>query len=206
MTSPEGNIVVVWDYDEPFMPWYDLAHKASIEAGIALPEHEPTSWAPHETYGCSLEEWVYVLDQEVLKGEGGMYAHPLDPNVLKQTMRLDAVGVEQHIATARGSFGTLTDHVKRLTLEQVAREDLPIKSVNFVGHDKAGFLNAIGADYFLDDSPKNYLDAVEHTHADVYLLDERWNQDLIVPETHRLHSIDEFVDIVLCDVRLLTNA
>lgn len=198
----EHPVVVVWDYDEPIHPWYDLAHKASLAAGIALPEHEPTSWAPHETYGCTLEEWVAVLDQEVLKGEGGMYLHPLDPDVLVQMNRLHEAGVEQHVATARGSFGTLTDKVKALTLKQIAREGLPIQSVHFVGHDKAGILNELEADYFIDDSPKNYEDAVDGTHSDVYLWDAPWNQHMIVPETHRVYQRSAFVDIVLADVRL----
>ena len=50
------TVRVGWDYDDVLFPWYDLAHAANIAAGTALPEHEPTSWAPHEDYGITLEE------------------------------------------------------------------------------------------------------------------------------------------------------
>lgn len=192
------TIKVGWDYDEPIFKWYDLAHKASLEAGIALPEHEPTSWAPHETYGCTLDEWVKVLDDEVLKGDGGMYAAPLDEITKWQLHRLADVGIENHIVSARGSFGELGDRVKELTLRQIEREGLPVASVNFA-KDKVPIVNKLGLDYFVDDAPHNYEALVRGTNARVFLLDERWNQDLVVPAGMRLYSVEEYVDLILAD-------
>lgn len=189
-------IRIGWDYDEPIHPWYDLAHQASLDAGIALPEHEPTSWAPNETYGCSLEEWVAVLDNEVLKEEGGMYRAPLDQGVKWQLHRLAMLGFENHIVTARGSFGVHGDRVRAITSEQIEREGLPVTSVTF-NKNKSEVVNSLGLDYFIDDAPHNYEDLVANTSAEIYLLDERWNQDLVVPEGRRLFSIEEYVDIIL---------
>jgi hypothetical protein len=181
-------IKVGWDYDEPICPWYDLAHQASLDAGIALPEHEPTSWTPHETYGCTLEEWVEVLDNEVLKSEGGMYRHPLDQDVKWQLHRVALAGFENHIVTARGSFGENGERVKELTRQQIEREGLPVTTVTF-NKNKAEVVNSLGLDYFIDDAPHNYEDLVANTDAEIYLLDERWNQDLVVPEDRRVRAI-----------------
>jgi hypothetical protein len=190
-------IKVGWDYDEPICKWYDLAHKASLEAGIALPHHEPTSWAPHETYGVTLEEWVRVLDDEVLKGDGGMYGAPLDDHTKWQLHRVADMGFENHIITARGSFGQLGDLVKELTLRQIEREGLPVTSVTF-NRDKVGVVNELGLDYMIDDAPHNYEPIVAGCpNTETYLLDERWNRDLVVPEGRRLFSVEEYVDIIL---------
>jgi hypothetical protein len=190
-------IKIGWDYDEPIHPWYDLAHQASLAAGIALPEHEPTSWAPHETYGVTLEEWVEVLDNEVFKGDGGMYMHPLEDRIKWQLHRLDAVGFENHIVTARGSLGKVGEQVKELTRRHIEREGLPVASVNFA-HDKVQVINDLGLHYFIDDAPHNYEPIVAGCpNTEVYLLDERWNRDFEVPEGRRLFSIEEYVDIIL---------
>lgn len=191
-------IKVGWDYDEPICKWYDLAHKASLEAGIALPEHEPTSWDPAiDTYGVPREVWVRVLDDEVLKGQGGMYAAPLSEFTKWQLHRLHTAGFENHIVTARGSFGELGDLVKELTLQQIEREGLPVASVTF-NKQKSTVVNELGLHYFIDDAPHNYEDLVANCpNTEIYLLDERWNQDLVVPEDRRLTSVEEYVDIIL---------
>lgn len=190
-------IKVGWDYDDVLFPWYDLAHAANIAAGTAKPEHEPTSWAPHETYGITLEEWVRVLDDEVLKGLDGMYGTPLDEYRKWQLHRLAQDGHENHIVTARGSFGDLGAHVIELTKTSIDREGLPIQSLNF-GRDKVDIVNRLGLDYFLDDAPHNYEALVEGCpNTEVYLLDARWNQDLVVPEDRRLFDIEEYVDLIL---------
>jgi hypothetical protein len=192
-----GTIKVGWDYDEPIFKWYDYAHRASIEAGIALPEHEPTGWAPHETYGCTLEEWVEVLDKEVLKREGGMYAAPLDEFTKWQLHRLHTAGFENHIVTARGSLGDLGHLVKDLTLRQIEREGLPVASVTF-NKDKPAAINELGLQYFIDDAPHNITPIFEQCpNTEAYLLDERWNRDTVVPEGRRLYSVEEYVDIIL---------
>lgn len=191
------TVKVGWDYDEPVFPWYRLAHAASLEAGIALPEHEPTSWAPHEHYGCTLEQWVEVLDNEVLKGQGGMYAFPIDETTKWQFHRLANAGMENHVVTARGSLGSLGEIIKDLTRAQIDREGLPVTSLTF-NKKKAEVVNSLGLDYFIDDAPHNYEDLVENCpNTEVYLLDATWNTDLVVPEGRRLFSAEEYVDVIL---------
>lgn len=189
-------IKVGWDYDEPVFKWYDLAHQACIEAGIALPEHEPTSWAPHETYGVTLEEWVEVLDNEVLKGEGGMYSAPIDEYTKWQLHRVHAAGHKNYIVTARGSLGDHGDRVKELTLHQIEREGLPVEDVIF-SPEKGTVVRDLGLDYFIDDRPLHWQEVNAIETCEVYLLDERWNRDFRVPEGRRLNSVEEYVDIIL---------
>lgn len=192
-----GTIKIGWDWDDVVFPWYRLAHKASVAAGIALPDHEPTSWAPFEQYGCTADEWYRVLDDEVLKGAEGMYLHPLEEDIKWQFHRLDQAGFENHVVTARGSFGTLGHHVKELTQMQIDREGVPVKSLHF-GHDKPEIINRLGLHYFIDDGPHNFGPIYERCpNTTVYLMNQSWNQDLVVPEGRRLYSVEEFADIVL---------
>lgn len=201
-----SKIRVGWDYDEPCFKWYDLAHEASLRAGIALPEHEPTSWAPHETYGCTLDEWVAVLDEEVLQENGGFYGAPLDPLVKLQMERVVEAGGENYIVTARGSLGIHGSRIKNLTRDQIRREKLPVAEVVF-SPDKGRVVHTLRLDYFIDDRPKHWEEiALFSPRTDVYLLDERWNRDFEVPSSKRVHSIREYVDIVLQDTRILASA
>jgi hypothetical protein len=185
------------DFDEPIYPWYDLAHEASIRAGIALPEHEPTSWAPHETYGCTLEEWVAVLDNEVLNGS--MYRQDIDPDIIDAIRKAYRLGYGIHILTARGSFGELGEEIKRITRSEIIRQGIPYNSLNF-GKDKVPTAKALGLDYMLDDAPHNYLPLLE-AGINTYLLDERWNRDLPEPWVEdggrRVHSTVEFLDHII---------
>lgn len=191
------TIKVGWDYDDVLHPWYDGAHTASLAAGIALPHHQPTSWAPHETYGVTLEEWVRVLDDEVLKGMDGMYGVPLEESRKWQLHRLDNAGIENHIVTARGSFGELAETVKDLTVQHIEREGLPVTSLHF-SKSKPTVVNDLGLHYFIDDAPHNYEDLIANCpNTEVYLLDATWNQDLVVPEGRRLFSAEEYADVIL---------
>lgn len=191
-----GTVKIGWDWDDIIFPWYHLAHQVSLAAGIALPEHEPTSWAPYEHYGCTPDEWYAVLDKEVIKGADGMYLHPLEDDNKWQLHRAASAGFENHVVTARGSFGTLGHHVKELTRTQIDREGVPVRSLTF-SKKKSDVVNDLGLQYFIDDAPHNYIDLVDNTNADIYLLDQPWNQDCKVATGHRLFSVEEYVDIIL---------
>lgn len=194
------TVRVGYDFDEPIYPWYDLAHKASLAAGIALPEHEPTSWAPHETYGCTLEEWVAVLDAEVLNPKG-MYCQPFQPGVVDSIKRLYNRGYEIHIVTARGSFGTnheIRERIKRITQSSIIREGLPHTTLNFA-KEKVSVYKRLGLDYFLDDAPHNFQPMLE-AGCNVFLLDERWNQNVdeeFYPFGRRVHSTEEYNQMIM---------
>lgn len=184
------TIKIGFDYDEPIFPWYTYAHQASLRAGIALPEHEPTSWAPHETYGCTLEEWIAVLDAEVQKGYDGMYGLPCDPDAVAAVRKAHCMGFEVHIITARGSLGQYGDEIKRLTKSQKIREGIP-GTLHFAP-DKFEVIRDLGLDYFIDDRPKHYEESVR-AGADTYLLDATWNKDTDVPYGRRVYSTPEYV-------------
>lgn len=185
---------MVSTFDEPIYPWYDLAHQASIRAGIATPDHEPTSWAPHETYGCTLEEWVKVLDDEVLNPEG-MYRQPFKEGVIEIINRMYHRGYGIHIITARGSFGDLGDKVRRITRSEIIKQGLHYTTLTF-SKDKVPVAKDLDLDYMLDDAPHNVqplLDAGINT----YLLTERWNIDMDIDPARRVDSTFEFCKMIM---------
>jgi hypothetical protein len=204
------TINVGFDFDEPIFKWYDLAHKASLKAGIALPEHEPTGWAPHETYGCALEEWVAVLDNEILSGD--MYHQPFDPDALASVKKVYRNGYDVHIITARGSFGSsaqITNRIKRVTKSEIIKQGLPYTTLTFE-KDKVPVAKRLDLDYMLDDAPHNFWPLLE-AGVNVFLLDERWNrEDTTVtpyregnipapgdPAGRRVFSTREYCDLIL---------
>jgi hypothetical protein len=189
------TVNVGWDYDEPIFSWYDFAHEASIAAGLTTADAPgPTSWSPHDHYGCTPEEWYAALDAEVLKGLDGMYGRPAKPEAVAQVKRAHLLGYNNYVITARGSFGTLGDRVKAITRSQVIRDNLPVNGVYFAKNKVAKALE-LNLDYMIDDAPHNFTDLYE-AGVNVFLLDERWNRDFSVPEGRRLYSVEEYVDLI----------
>jgi hypothetical protein len=183
------------DYDEPIFPWYDYAHGVSIEAGLTTPEADPpTGWDPTTTYGCTLDEWIAVLDAEVDKGEHGMYGMPPKHESLDAINRFHEryPHVELYIATARGSFGKKGERIRELTRDQVAKFQIPVQDVVF-NKDKGQIVQDLGLNYFLDDRPGNWRDAAL-AGAVSFLYDERWNQQEGVGL--RVYSMHEFFERV----------
>ncbi len=187
------SVKVGLDFDEPIYPWYDLAHQASIKAGIALPEHEPTAWAPHKTYGCTLEQWVDVLDGEVLKTRGGMYRQAFQPGVVDLVNGLYDDGYEIHIITARGSLGSLGEQVKDITRKQINKSGMKIHGLHF-SKNKVVPAKKIGLDWFIDDALHNY-DMLDAAGINVWLLNERWNTPWD-DDRRRVSTVEEYVNLV----------
>lgn len=191
-----NTIKVGWDYDEPVHPWMDLAHKTTIAAGL-IPEDTPmpTIWDAAKHYGIEPEVWYEALDVEVLKGVDGAYLAPLDEDVKWQLHRLAEAGFENHVVTARGSFGNLGHIIRDLTEQHIDREGLPVTSLHFE-KDKPKVINDLGLHYFIDDGVHNYVAIEENCPGtEVYLLDRPWNQDCTTQR--RLHSIEEYADLIL---------
>lgn len=186
-------IKVGFDYDEPIFTWYDYAHDVSVREGLADPQGEPpTEWDPTTTYGCTLDDWYDVLNREVLKGNDGMYAWPVNPDVVKMMRYMYATGrYEIHLITARGHFGSYGDDIKRLTQSQIIREGIPYDSLTFT-EDKGREIRLRGLNYFLDDRDKYFTEA-EEAGAEAYLLDERWNRDFEAPPGRRVASTEEYI-------------
>ena len=190
-------IKVGFDYDEPIFAWYDNAHDVSVKAGLTSPEAPPpTVWDPHSHYGCTIEEWFEVLNLEVLKGRDGMYGRPVKHSVVDAMRRMYTTGrYEIHLVTARGAFGDYGERIKRLTTEQVIREQVPHDSLHFT-ENKKDIIARLGLDYFIDDRDKYYLEA-EAAGAEAYLLDERWNKDFEVPPERRVFSTVEYINKIM---------
>lgn len=192
------DIKIGIDYDEPMHPWYAGAHRASVEAGLH-PEDGPmpTSWAPHETYGCSLEDWVAVLDAQVMRDDHGFYGDPLIPSAVEAVRRAYTIGYEIHFVTARGSFGVNAERVKRITQMQVMRENVPHTSLRFA-RDKFKAIRDLGLHYFLDDRPKHFEEALA-AGADTFLLAAPWNEDFqpFVRKDRVVKSTEEYINRIL---------
>lgn len=190
------TIKVGFDYDEPLFPWYDYAHDASVATGLTTMDQDPpTVWDPHSHYGCTDEQWFEVLDHEVLLGDLGMYGRALKPGVVADMYRLKNRGIEIHLVTARGQFGTYGERIKQLTWEQVKREQVPYTTLTFT-QDKFTTIRDLGLDYFIDDRPR-YFDQAVDAGADAYLLDERWNQDFPVEDSRRVFTTRQYIDLIV---------
>lgn len=191
-------IKVGWDYDEPIHPWMDLAHKTTIDAGLIPADTPmPTIWDAAQHYGVDPEVWYEALDVEVTKGVDGSYLAPLDESVKWELHRVADAGFENHVVTARGSFGNLGGIIRDLTQQHIDREGLPITTLNFA-KSKVAVINELGLDYFIDDGAHNYEEIIEGCpNTEAYLLDRPWNQSLVVPPARRLYSVTEYVDLVL---------
>ena len=185
------------DYDEPLFPWYDNAHQVSIAAGLTTADQPPpTRWDPHSEYGCTLEEWIAVLNAEVEKGRDGMYAWPPKKDAVDAVRRAYGLGYEIHFVTRRGAFGAHGTKIKRLTKTQLIMESIPFDGLWFASGKKTATISRLGLDYFLDDRADHYFEASE-AGAEAYLLDERWNRDLEVPEGRRVFSTAEYIDLII---------
>lgn len=204
----DGVIKVGIDFDEPIYPWFNYAHKVSVTAGLATASMPvPTVWDPHTVYGVPRDRWLEVLDAEVEKGTEGMYAWPCDPNAIKAIRRLYTSGYEVHIVTARGSFGSKGHLIRELTKRQLLVEQIPHTALHFAP-DKEEALRQNGIHYHLDDRPKHYAEAFE-AGATPFLYSMPWNVKYPVPSAQRVHSLDEFVDLIIDrhgDLSVLTVA
>lgn len=192
-------IKVGYDYDEPVFPWYDYAHDVSVAAGLTTMEQDPpTMWDPTTVYGCTLDEWYEVINQEVLKGPAGMYGRPVKPGVVADMYRLKNRGVEIHLVTARGQFGSYGDRIKELTHDQIVKEKMPVAGVHF-STDKYQTIKDLGLDYFIDDRVEYYQQA-SRAGARSFLLDERWNQGYATRPGRRVYSTRQYVDRIVRDL------
>lgn len=188
---------VGFDFDEPLYPWNELAHVASLKAGLCPPgTSRPPSWVPFEVYGCSAEEWYAVIDNEILNGD--MYLQPIDPKIVDGIKRMYTRGYGVHIVTARGNFGPLGETIKKITLSSVIKAGLPHDTVTFT-KDKVEAALSLHIDYMVDDHPK-YHDPLVEAGVNSFLLDAPYNQDhpeKFWPEGRRVHDVFEYMRLIM---------
>lgn len=174
------------DIDDVLYPWYATAHLLCERAGITNGA-KATTWAPHESYGCTRDQWHDVLAAGAISGE--LYNQTPYAGVAFQLLRLQAEGHTVHLVTARG-FLANGDLIKRHTVEWLAEHRIPHDSLTF-SKDK----RLVVTDWFLDDAVHNYDQLLGHTN--VRLLVAEHNQSDPRCERLRVASVVEFVDLVL---------
>lgn len=199
------KVQVGWDYDEPYFPWYANAHQVHVNRGLARPEDPPpTEWDPTTYYGCTLQEWYDVLNDEVKKGADGMYAWDPDPKAVEGIQRLYKAGHGIHFITARGQFGDYGGDIQRLTKRQLMVTNTPYDSLHFV-EDKVDTCLRLGLDYMIDDRLEHYY-ALSDAGINCYLLTRPWNEGaetktydpyLGVYVDKRLSSPSEYVRMII---------
>lgn len=178
------------DFDDVLFPWYDPAHGLVVAAGKDNGV-SPTTWQPYDEYGISDQEWYAILHSGTL--DGGLYRHPPFPDAAEAVRRLYWYGHEVHIVTARGQFQD-GDLIVKYTEEALEEYAIPHTSLTTRARSKGDVAYALGLDYFLDDSYKNYTE-VMWAGVPSYLMTRPWNQH--EPAKWRVDTVDEFVDIIL---------
>jgi hypothetical protein len=178
------KLTVGIDIDDVLFPWYDLAHKFSVEARITN-GMTPTSWAPYSDYGCTDQAWFNVLANAL---HNGMYEAPPIPGSVEAVHRIAEAGHSIHIVTARGLLAHgLT--IKAATVAWIEAYDVPYDALHFTG-DKT----RVRTDVFVDDHLKHTA-ALEAVGTRTFLVDRVYNRSTAHPR--RISHISEFADALV---------
>lgn len=178
-----------FDWDDVMISWYDRAVELCRIAGVCPADVTPSSWSMHEEMGCTLEEWVAVLDAATVSGE--LYDTVPYPEALEAMRRLYWEGHYIHIVTARGTFhgNQHNERIHEITRAQVEEFAVPHHSLTFT-RDKT----VVPTDYFIDDNVRNVKNLLD-AGVEAYVLTRPWNLDADLP--HRVASVEEFANIIL---------
>lgn len=174
------------DIDDVLFPWYDLAHEASVKAGITN-GCTPTSWAPYAEYGCTDEAWFDVLRDAL---EDGMYQRAPIPGAIDAVRRIADAGHDVHLVTARGGLANGL-RIKAETVAWIEAHQVPHAGLHFLA-DKA----AVRVDVAVDDSPRN-TDALEAAGVCTWLVHRPYNAGHDHPR--RITHLSEFATAILAD-------
>jgi 5'(3')-deoxyribonucleotidase len=173
------------DVDDVLFPWFDLAHAACERHGITNGRH-PAQWQCWLDYGCTKEEWLFVMERATL--DGTLYNGDPYPGAIEALSDLADAGHTLHIVTARGFFQH-GDLIRRHTVEWLRDHDVPHNSLTFT-KDKT----FVRTDVFVDDSCKNVCE-LEAAGIPTWMVDAPHNQD--VTDHRRVASVREFADVIL---------
>lgn len=182
--------VIIWDIDDVWHPWYAIAHRASIDFGLTTEDAPmPTTWAPHEHYGCTLEQWVTALDAWTVSGE--LHASTPTDEDLGVFASLWIMGADHHFVTARGFMGQHAELIRALTREWVDKHFHGYYYSLDFRRDKGARAKELRATHAIDDNYGNWLDLTE-AGVRTFLRNQTWNEDADVPDHLRVNSIAEF--------------
>jgi hypothetical protein len=183
MTSKSLRVGV--DVDDVLFPWYDNAHQLCVNAKITNGVN-PTTWSPHEEYGCTMQAWLDVLEEGTL--DGALYAGPPYLGAIDALWRLQNAGHSIHLVTARGFF-VLGHLIREQTVNWLADYDVPHDTLTFA-KDKT----IVRTDVFVDDSAKNVA-ALTAAGVQTWMVNQPHNAAAV--HHLRVDHVSEFVDAVL---------
>jgi hypothetical protein len=189
---------IMIDIDDVLFPWADEIHRRAVERGLTDLDSY-TTWHMWEDYGIPKEVWLDLVADAALDG---MYVDvPPVPGSVEALRRLHWAGHAIHLVTARGFHLNgnegQDEQVREWTDLWVHEHAVPHKTLSYA-RDKVAIQEDLGVefDYALDDGPHNYY-ALTAACVDAYLLDRPHNRHVETRIGHRVHSVDEFVDLVL---------
>lgn len=173
------------DVDDVLYPWFERAHAACERAGITR-GRRPAQWQCWLDYGCTEQEWLYVMERATL--DGSLYNGEPYPGAIVALRELEAAGHELHIVTARGFFnhGAL---IRAHTVDWLREHDVPHHSLTFSKNK-----TLVRTDVFVDDSCKNVCE-LEAAGVPTWMVDAPHNQH--VTDHRRVSGIREFADTIL---------
>ena len=176
------------DVDDVIFPWYERAHVACMIAGITGGV-DPTTWSPHEEYGCSEKDWHDVLEAATL--DGSLLSGDPYPGSVEALQRLEGAGHRIHLVTARG-FLAQGHLIRKQTIDWLHEHKVPHDTLTF-SKDKT----LVRADVFIDDSTRN-VEALERAGVRTFML-SRPHNSRSTTYSPRVDSLSEFVDIILSE-------
>ena len=185
------KLVVMVDIDDCLMPWAEQVHLKCIEAGLAKPGSTWTQWGMYEDYGCTKEQWLEVVNAQVV--HGGIYHSPPYPGAIEALRKLEAAGAEIHLVTARGFFA-FAEEIRGWTHDWVETFNVPGQLSFF--HHKEVKAREIGATHAIDDGIHNAI-ALLNEGVDVYLMNQPHNLAEEFDPYRRVDSVSEFVERIL---------
>lgn len=180
------------DIDDVLHPWYDIAHRVCLEAGLAG-DVIPVTWRPYEEYGITTEAWWEAL--RVATHDGRLYHSEVDPNALEALWRLEHDGHKIHLVTARATHPLIDqetrDLIVQLTRDWADDNHVPYDTLTFT-NDKA----IVPTDVAIDDHIRHYDDQ-EAAGSRPYLVNRPWNAVPGGDHRRRVDSIVDFADLIL---------
>lgn len=173
------------DVDDVLFPWYLNAHQLCVAAKITNGIN-PTTWSPHEEYGCPMQDWLDVLEEGTLNG--ALYSGPPYLGAIDALWRLQNAGHSIHLVTARGFF-VLGHLIREQTVNWLADYDVPHDTLTFA-KDKT----IVRTDVFVDDSARN-VEALTAAGVQTWMVNQPHNAAAV--HNLRVDHVSEFVDAVL---------
>lgn len=172
------------DFDDVIYPWFDTAHLLSSYAGITN-GIAPTSWAPYEDYGCTMQAWHDVLSDGAITG--ALYRADPIPGAIEAMHQLKAAGHTLHIVTARGLL-TNGHLIQKHTVDYILDRGIPHDSLTF-SKDKT----IASVRWFLDDNIDNVRSFRPFASTTPVLVVKPWNRG---QEWwgHEVDSLADFAD------------